>query len=371
MDLTEMRSPLKGIMNFSDLNHGINLDLSGYADADGWAIQVNKIIGTITDDIIIGNDTRNQQLVGNGGSDTFYGLGYGTSYVGGSGNDTVDFSMQKTSVYADLTSNMSYRGEHFVAIDNLVGGNGNDTLIGNGSINVLTGGNGSDTLDGRGGADTMVGGKGDDMYYVDNIGDQVVEKAGEGTDMVSSQISYALGQNLENLELLGTSAINGTGNALGNLMLGNAAANKILGLDGNDTLHGNGGNDILDGGNGDDKLYGGSGQDALTGGAGKDTFYFNSSADSKVSAPDHITDFVQGKDKIGLTAMDANTLKSGDQGFSFIGSTNFSNNAGELRFEKHDGYTMIQGDTNGDGIADFAVQLDHFAYSVKASDFLL
>jgi Ca2+-binding RTX toxin-like protein len=365
------RTVLKGIVDYSDLSYGVDIDLSNYIDSSGWAVTVNKVIGTTSADVIIGNDTRNQQLIGNGGSDTFYGLGYGTSYIGSSGSDTVNFSLQQNSVYVDLSQNTSYRGEHFTSIENLVGGGGNDTLIGNDAVNVLTGGSGSDILDGRGGADIMVGGKGDDMYSVENSADQIIENSGEGTDMVSSKISYALGQNLENLELLGATAINGTGNGAGNLILGNNAANKLLGLDGNDILQGNGGNDILNGGNGDDKLYGGSGQDTLTGGSGKDTYYLSASGDSKVSARDHITDFTQGQDKIGLTAMDANTMKSGDQAFAFIGSTSFSNKAGELRLEKHDGYTVVQGDTNGDGVADFAIELDHFTYTMKASDFLL
>jgi Ca2+-binding RTX toxin-like protein len=73
---------------------------------------------------------------------------------------------------------------------------------------------GDDFIDGRLGADTMYGGTGNDDYVVDNTGDQVVENANEGIDKVYSSISYPLGADVEDLELTGTAAINGTGNSL-------------------------------------------------------------------------------------------------------------------------------------------------------------
>ena len=69
----------------------------------------------------------------------------------------------------------------------------NNLIIGNSSDNIL---------DGVTGADTLIGGAGNDIYYVDNVGDVLVENAGEGTDTVQSSISYTLGANTENLILL-------------------------------------------------------------------------------------------------------------------------------------------------------------------------
>src|SRR5207253_7095483 len=85
--------------------------------------------------------------------------------------------------------------------------------------------------------------------------DTVTENAGEGTDLVRSSIAYTLGANLENLILTGTAAVNGTGNDLGNSLIGNGAAN---------TLDGGLGNDKLDGGVGADTLIGGAGDDVYT-----------------------------------------------------------------------------------------------------------
>jgi Ca2+-binding RTX toxin-like protein len=134
----------------------------------------------------------------------------------------------------------------------LSGLDGNDTLIANG---------GNDRLDGGLGADTMLGGAGDDTYVVDNVGDLVVEAADSGADTVESSITYTLTDNVENLALTGTADINGTGNALDNVITGNDAANTLSGLDGNDTLIANGGNDLLDGGVGADNMLGGAGDD--------------------------------------------------------------------------------------------------------------
>ena len=72
--------------------------------------------------------------------------------------------------------------------------------------------------------------------------------------------------------------------------------------------------------------------------------------------PDQILDLAAG-DVIDLSAIDANSGLGGDQAFSFIGSGAFTNTAGELRFATVNGNTMVYGDTNGDGTADFAISV--------------
>jgi len=138
---------------------------------------------------------------------------------------------------------------------------GNDFLDGRDGNDTLIGGEGDDGLDGGVGADQMTGGTGDDQYYVDNLGDTVTELVNEGYDRVDASISYVLGDHLERLNLTGDAAIDGTGNALDNLLSGNTAANTLRGEAGNDFLDGRDGNDTLIGGEGDDGLYGGIGND--------------------------------------------------------------------------------------------------------------
>jgi Ca2+-binding RTX toxin-like protein len=86
-----------------------------------------------------------------------------------------------------------------------------------------------------GGDDTLTGGAGDDTYVVEDAADVVTEAAAQGTDTVRAGVSFTLALNVENLVLTGTAGINGTGNALANVITGNAAANVLTGGLGNDT----------------------------------------------------------------------------------------------------------------------------------------
>jgi Ca2+-binding RTX toxin-like protein len=165
-------------------------------------------------------------------------------------------------------------------IDYLYGLAGNDTLNGGAGDDHLFGGVGKDKLDGGVGADELVGGLDDDTYIVDNVGDTIVELAGEGTaDSVQASVSYTLAGEVENLTLTGAAALDGTGNALANKLIGNAAANHLYGLDGNDTLSGGAGDDILEGGAGADKLDGGIGVDRMLGGLGDDSYTVDDTRD--------------------------------------------------------------------------------------------
>jgi Ca2+-binding RTX toxin-like protein len=146
--------------------------------------------------------------------------------------------------------------------------------------------------------------------------------------------------------------------------IGSNASQTILGGTQNDILEGRNGDDALDGRKGNDTLLGGKGTDTLTGGSGKDIFDFNALNEMGNSATsrDVITDFDAGTnakffDRIDLHSIDADTTKSGNQDFRFIGSDAFSDRAGQLRAETIGGKTIVSGDTDGDGDSDFQIEI--------------
>ncbi len=193
----------------------------------------------------------------------------------------------------------------------------------------------------------MLGGVGDDIYTVDNVNDVVTEFSGEGTaDQVNSTVSFALGLNVEKLVLGGSADINGTGNGLDNYILGNGGSN---------TLIGGAGKDVISGGAGNDFITGGLDGDQLTGGLGADTFVYTTLGDfGSGGTNDRISDFNRADgDKLDLTGVDANSNLATDQAFTFLGAGAFTHTAGELRSTATASGNIVQGDVNGDGVADF------------------
>ncbi|MBL0374548.1 M10 family metallopeptidase C-terminal domain-containing protein [Rhizobium sp. KVB221] len=131
------------------------------------------------------------------------------------------------------------------------------------------------------------------------------------------------------------------------LLVGGQGDDVAFSYGGNDRLLGKGGNDILKGGDGNDTLTGGAGRDIVSGEKGADTFVFTRTSESNTFNRDKITDFSQQQnDTIDLSAIDANESARGNQAFKFIGASEFHGKAGELRFEKQGGLTIVQGDTD-------------------------
>lgn len=194
------------------------------------------------------------------------------------------------------------------------------TSTGDAKDNRIIGTAGNDTISGMDGRDLLQGKDGDDIIY-----------GGKGNDR----------------------------------LFGDAGNDTLFGDDGNDILYGGAGNDILHGGAGNDRIEGGPGDDVMTGGAGKDVFVFRSEGVHTNSA-DRITDFTRGQDKISLNLIDL----PGKADFSFIGTSTFHKVVGELRYQVQNGGAYVEGDLNGDGLADFSIKLDNVT-KLTASDFLL
>ncbi|MDX2158537.1 MAG: calcium-binding protein [Hyphomicrobiaceae bacterium] len=291
-----------------------------------------------------GNDT----LVGGAGGDRMDGgTGHDTFYIDQAGDLVVEAAGQGTDRVHTTISKALFANVESLILDggSSINGSGNalaNTLIGNAGANVL---------DGRAGADRLFGHGGNDTYILDNVGDVVGEVAGNGTDTVKSTITYALGDNVEKLLLLGATNIDGTGNGLDNVLVGNNGANR------------------LDGGLGVDNLTGGLGSDTLTGGLGNDRFLYTSTADSGASsaARDRIVDFTAG-DRIWLNAIDANELIGGDQ--AFVLDTNASFSAGEIRQTVFGSNLLIEMNTNATAAAEMSILLLGRATLLAAADFV-
>jgi Ca2+-binding RTX toxin-like protein len=223
---------------------------------------------------ITGNTSANA-LDGGAGADTMIGGKGDDRYVV---DDTGDVITELANQGADTVASFaSYvMGAQAINVENLaLLGNGDIDGTGNAGRNLLTGNGGDNRLDGQAGADTMAGGEGDDTYVIDHTGDVIAEAAGQGEDTAQSIVSFTLKDNVESLVLMGTAAINGTGNTLDNMVLGNAAANALAGNDGNDTLDGGAGADRLAGGKGDDLYRVDNARDRIAeaAGAGSDTVW--------------------------------------------------------------------------------------------------
>ncbi|MDR6292623.1 MULTISPECIES: calcium-binding protein [Inquilinus] len=326
--------------------------------------------------------------------------------------------------------------------DDLNMGIGNDQGFGGNGNDHIDGGGGDDYLDGGAGDDNMVGNFGDDTYIVDSIGDTVTEfSATDGIDTIYSSVTYTMPHFVDRLILTGSAAINATGTADADTLVGNTGDNILTGLagtdflsggDGNDRLFGGLGPDVLDGGNGSDAVYyidstvgvtvslvsgagiggtaqgdslinieslsgssfadtltgnsganilrgnggndvlqGNGGQDVIGGDAGADRFVYAAITDSAVGVnADRILDFSSSQgDKIDLHLIDANTTVAGDQAFTFIAGA-FTHVAGQLHAIGSGADTLVEGDVNGDGTADFQIKLSGLP-TLVAGDFIL
>jgi Ca2+-binding RTX toxin-like protein len=277
--------------------------------------------------------------------------------------------------------------------DTIAGLTGNDTLFGNAGNDVLLGGDGADQLEGGAGNDLMFGGAGDDLMrgdVIDVVGNDTL-LGEEGNDWLDAGA--------------GNDWLDGGGG--NDTLYGGLGSDVLRGGNGDDVMFGdvysdrsheisvNAGDttttyeDVLLGGNGSDTLIGGYGADLMDGGAGADVFSIRNLTESTLAAPDVILNFngavvaaeaLQGLasyatigaegDRIDVSEIDAIAGTTDNDAFTFIGTAGFSA-AGQLRYQASGAVTLIEGDVNGDGTADFRVQVNIANYSFSAFDFVL
>jgi Ca2+-binding RTX toxin-like protein/subtilisin-like proprotein convertase family protein len=332
----------------------------------------DSLTGGAGDDLLLGGN-GNDGLVGGVGIDRLEGGAGNDTYtvdtdgdlvveLVGSGTDAVRSALASYTLPADvenltLTSTLGASGTGNGLANALTGGAGNDSLFGLG---------GNDTLSGGLGVDRLEGGGGNDTYSIDTLSDVLVESAGGGTDTVrtTNLAGFTLDAEFENLTNLSAIAFTGTGNNVANVLTGGGASDTLWGLAGDDSLSGGLGNDVL---------IGGGGRDTLTGGGGADVFRYTALGDlgATSTTTDTLRDFLHSQfDVIDLSAIDANSLVAGDQAFSFIGTSAFSMNAGELHYAVSGTTSSLSGDVDGNGVADFVLQLTSVT-TLVAGDFVV
>lgn len=347
-----------------DVNGGIDTVVSSVSRTLGVNQENLTLVGVAA--LNGTGNNLNNTLTGNSADNVLNGGSGGDTMVGGLGNDTYHVDSGKDIVIEGddggidtvISSVSRTLGDHQekLVLTGVMALNG----TGNSLDNTLTGNVGDNVLNGGGGADIMIGGTGDDTYHVDSGRDVVIEKPDGGIDTIISSVSRTLGDNQENITLVGGAPLNATGNSLDNRLTGNAGDNILIG---------GAGNDVLIGGAGDDRLIGGMGKDVLVGGSGKDVFDFDRPTESGLTRLDWdiITDFERGHDKIDLSTIDANTSTALNDAFHamMLGGERFTA-AGQLKFENG----VLYGNTDADMDAEFAIQVLGVT-KLTLSDFVL
>lgn len=361
-----------------------NLLLQGSQNFNGTGNELNNIL--------TGN-SGNNTLTGGAGNDTLIGGAGDDTLVGGIGDDAYFIDTPSDTIIENLNegndtikTTFSFSLDAINHIENLtLLGSANLNGTGNSMNNVITGNTGSNILDGGIGSDTLIGGAGNDSYFVDSVSDLVIENLNEGIDTVNSSVSYSLAMNpnIENLTLLGTADINGTGCSMNNTLIGNSGNNILDGGLGNDTMMGGAGNDtyiidsmsdilientnegidtvqtsvhyvmaanienaqimgnaslsvlgnsldntitgnaannIINGGAGNDIIDGGAGNDSLYGGTGNDTYVINSINDLIFENANEGIDIVQTYDHYAMAANLENAKIMGSGALSLLGN---------------------------------------------------
>ncbi|WP_279639259.1 calcium-binding protein [Paracoccus shanxieyensis] len=324
------------------LGYGGNDTLHGFGGSDKifGGLGHDQLFGGAGADTLLG-EAGNDLLSGGDGNDALYGDLGNDTLQGGTGNDALYAGDGNDRLSGEAGHDSLFSG---TGNDTASGGAGNDTIYGEAGNDLIAGDDGDDWLYGGTGNDTLSGGSGNDRLYAETGDDWL--SGGLGNDWLGG----------------------GPGN---DSLQGDAGNDTLFGEDGADRLSGGDGNDQLFGGAGNDTLIGGPGADRLFGGAGADVFVFVTAAESTPNIRDYIDDFSAAQfDRIDLSQIDANSTLGGNQDFHYIASQGFTGTAGELRWTRTADATYVQADLNGDGIADFAIQIGK-SIDMLRSDFML
>ena len=333
---------------------------SGNFYVDAYNMEVIKIAtGSGADSINTGNHAGT--VDGNGGIDHWL----------------ADLSALTTAVAFTLGTTLDIAAAGLTSIRDIerisiTTGSGNDTITGGAQADTINTGLGNDIIDaktrptGGGPIDVVDGGVGIDLLVVDTSAETGAVQVFAGTSPTFAVRSasgnfYVDAYDMEKLKFIGGSGID--------TITGKSAGDSITTNAGNDILNGADGNDALSSGLGNDLLTGGRGADKLTSGDGADDFVYSLVTDSSVfnNAMDTIVDFTSGLDDIDLSDIDANNLGvDGNQAFVLIGAAAFHGIAGELRSVGG----LIEGDVNGDSVADIRILFSNGATAL-AGDIIL
>ncbi|MDY0328392.1 MAG: hypothetical protein RBR07_09105, partial [Arcobacteraceae bacterium] len=273
-------------MDYSELNdtQNITIDLN-VVDGNSYATvnfndvgidsdklkNIENITGTAGDDILYGKNGQNNTLIGGLGDDTLMGRS-GDNYLdGGDGttNNTVSYayvgSTSRVVVNLDeQTANVVGSGYSDVIrnIQNVIGGDGDDTITGSSLVNTLQGGVGADTFVMKGSAnDTIYGGL---SSSVDTNTQDTVDYSGYGNELFVNLTNNTATVDVNDDGFDGSDKIDSI-NGIEN----------VIGTSQSDTIYsGSGVNTIFSGG-GADSIYAGSGKDVIYGQAGDDIVYMN------------------------------------------------------------------------------------------------
>ena len=344
----------------SDVDTLVNFEtLTGSSQADEFRVTASFVNKEGTGRNWINGGAGNDVIHGNGQTVLFYFDGGETDgvYV----NLGLGVAHSLNGALEDDLANVGI--DTFTGVNAVVGSVFDDVLIGSDSARAETfdGSQGSDYIDGGGGAH--------DRYQIETPPFGLVVDI--STPVGFANLVFPDGSfetdTLLNIEEISATEFDDdiTLSNVDNVAIGENGNDVIRGLAGNDTLIGDQGHGFFGSTPGEDTLIGGLGKDTMTGNEGADTFVFESILETgKTKATrDVITDFMHGEDVLDLTAIDANTLIGGNQAFSWRGERGFSGAAGELHFVRENNpgtandRTIVEGDVNGDRIADFQIEL--------------